>query len=409
MYTTMRGINTRLQKEAIEFTQRMIQTPSPSLREGAMTELVEQEMEKVGYDRVMHDSYGNVIGILDGQNSQPTVLLNCHLDTVLPNSAGSWKQSPYSGHIVNDRLYGLGSSDCKAGLSSQIYAGALLNQSLLPLQGSLVVTATVAEENGHSVGVRTLLERTLPELGIKPTYAILGEPTKLGLYYGHDGWMEIDIHVRNGKSSWVQGTAHAVFQQLQEYVDNDQTLGHNEEWQMYPPSLDDEDTQHHAIIRLNHRLRPGEDVDGVMNRIRQGVDPVTSVCDDLVVDVQVREEPQQLFTGQQLTVRHVVPPWSTDPFHPLIERARNALSAADCEVRTGTWRLTRLGMGTAGSLLVTEFGIPTIGYGPGDEMMAHAVDEYVEVGKIAEAIYGTASIIHSLIGIPVYGWTSDEI
>ena len=26
-----------------------------------------------------------------------------------------------------------------------------------------------------------------------------------------------------------------------------------------------------------------------------------------------------------------------------------------------------------------------------------------------DAVYGTASIVHSLVGIPVVGWTSDEI
>ena len=48
-------------------------------------------------------------------------------------------------------------------------------------------------ENGASIGVRGLIEQTLPELKLKPDYAILGEPTGLGLYYGHDGWIEVDL------------------------------------------------------------------------------------------------------------------------------------------------------------------------------------------------------------------------
>ncbi len=66
-------------------------------------------------------------------------------------------------------------------------------------------------------------------------------------------------------------------------------------------------------------------------------------------------------------------------------------------------------MGTAGSVLTRDFKVPTMGYGPGHEELAHADNESVEIGKIHEAVYGTASIVHSLIGVPVCGWTSDEI
>jgi acetylornithine deacetylase/succinyl-diaminopimelate desuccinylase-like protein len=108
-------------------------------------------------------------------------------------------------------------------------------------------------------------------------------------------------------------------------------------------------------------------------------------------------------------VRRVVHAWTTDPFHPLMERARQSLSAAACMARPGKWALDRIGMGTAGSVLTREFHVPTIGYGPGTELMAHAVDESVNIEKVSEAVYGTAAIVHGLIGIPVFGWTADEI
>ena len=43
------------------------------------------------------------------------------------------------------------------------------------------------------------------------------------------------------------------------------------------------------------------------------------------------------------------------------------------------------------------------------EATAHTTDERVEESRITEAVYGTASIVHTLVGIPVCGWTSDEI
>ena len=64
-------------------------------------------------------------------------------------------------------------------------------------------------------------------------------------------------------------------------------------------------------------------------------------------------------------------------------------------------------MGTAGSILSKKFNIPTIGYGPGNEAVAHLPGEYVEIEKIKEGVLETASIIHNLAGVPVFGWTAD--
>ncbi|NLB60344.1 MAG: hypothetical protein GX806_04660, partial [Lentisphaerae bacterium] len=113
--------------------------------------------------------------------------------------------------------------------------------------------------------------------------------------------------------------------------------------------------------------------------------------------------------GKASLVQQVARAWSMDPFHPLIDRARQALEAAGCQVKPGKWQLGRLGMGTGGSVLLNEFDIPVLGYGPGLETQAHAPGEYVEKEKIVEATYGSAIIAHSMVGIPICGWSSDEI
>jgi len=90
------------------------------------------------------------------------------------------------------------------------------------------------------------------------------------------------------------------------------------------------------------------------------------------VDVAIREETQRLYNGTTTIVRHVTHAWETDPFNPLLHAARDALVAGGCEAKPGKWKLGRLGMATGGGLLVNDFGVPTIGYGPGDEAVAHA-------------------------------------
>ena len=41
--------------------------------------------------------------------------------------------------------------------------------------------------------------------------------------------------------------------------------------------------------------------------------------------------------------------------------------------------------------------------------MAHAPNECVEIDNLSGAVYGTAAIVHGLIGVPIYGWSTDEI
>ena len=89
-------------------------------------------------------------------------------------------------------------------------------------------------------------------------------------------------------------------------------------------------------------------------------------------------------------IRLSVPPWSTDLMHPLVDRARESMLAAGCRwiPRPGSW--DRLGMGTVGGVVSREFGIPTIGYGPGEEQEAQACNESVSLSAVVDAVYGTA-------------------
>ncbi len=404
MYNLLKSKNDGLKDDLIAFTQKLIRTPSPSLGESEAATLVEQELKRIPCDKVFRDDVGNVIGLMLGREAEPTVLLNCHMDTVPVSHETLWKESPTSGSISEGRIYGLGAADCKGGLAAHVYTAALLKRSLLPLRGNLVIAATVAEENGCSIGVRHLMEKTLPAINLKPTYAILGEPTGLGLYYGHDGWVEMDINVEGNNPFLVDDAANAIFNEYSSRnTDEPGTLS------LQRPRFRNDAGRRQATIQMNRRLRPAENVGSILTQTKHEANMVAQANGTVAVAVAVRQENQKLYTGQTTLVRRVVQAWMTDPFHVLMERARQALSAADCMARPGKWALDRIGMGTAGSVLTGEFHVPTIGYGPGSELMAHAVDESVSVEKVSEAVYGTAAMVHGLIGIPVFGWTADEI
>lgn len=405
MYTILRGKNTGLHVQEINFAQRLVQIPSTSGHEAEVAACIEREMQNIGYDQVFRDEFGNVIGTMLGHEGKPTILLNSHMDTINPEDNEQGETPRFQGKLADGKLHGTGAADCKGGLAAQVYTGALLQRSLLPLRGNLVVAATVAEENGASVGIRGLMEQTLPELGLMPDYAILGEPTSLGLYYGHDGWIEVDILIDSSATETLHDATRKI---TEEYTEQEQQPAWAEIREV-GPIYPDESGRSCRTLHVAQRIVEGMPAAAVLDEINQHVQLAVKPLPDIHTAVAVHEETQQMHSGHMVTVRRISNAWTTDPFCRLIERSRQALAAADCEVRTGRWKLGKLGMGTAGAVLVNDFHIPTIGYGPGNEDLAHAANEHVNCADIQQATYGTASIVHALIGVPVCGWTADEI
>ena len=399
-----------LQPSIVEFARRLVATPSPSLEEERVADLVEKEMRGLLFDSVSRDEAGNVIAVHFGRKGAPTVLLNCHLDTVAASEPGPGAERIETPGTVSDGwLHGPGAADCKAGLAAQVYAAALLKHSLLPLNGNLVVAATVAEENGLSVGIRHLLETSLPELGLHPDFAILGEPTGLNLYHGHDGWMEFDVEVDGTNPFRVEDVAREVFTHLDTASRTGRGESRAEMLSVYEPRFVTRGDGRTSVIRTACRMRGADQEEATLERVRQDVSLVAAQSGDVAVNVMVRQEHQQLYTGKTCVVRRLTHAWNVEPFSPLLVRARQALAAAASPARVGRWRLGRLGMGTAGSVLVREHNVPAVGYGPGEEDLAHTAGERVSLDRIGAAAFGTAAIVHKLIGVPVYGWTSDEI
>ncbi|MEW6535297.1 MAG: M20/M25/M40 family metallo-hydrolase [Candidatus Auribacterota bacterium] len=402
MYRLLQMHASHLEEEMVSFAQKLVQTPSTSLNEANAAKMIENKMTQLGYDLVTRDNAGNVVGVILGRSSDVVVVLNSHIDTVSVSDESQWNHKPFEGIIKDGILYGCGAADCKSGIAAQIYAGALLKRSLLPLEGTLVVAATTAEENGLSLGVKTLLSETLPELKLKPTYAILGEPTTLGLYYGHDGWLDLDIRVSGMNPFHVDDAVQDIMNDLYNGKHN------TSEIEICEPSFGSSDGNRNATIRVTRRLHEAENVNDVVAQVGRLASLIGQPSGAVAVDVAIAQEEQKLYTGSVKAVRKIADAWSTDPFSKLVDRARHALTAAGCNVVAGKWKLSRLRMGTAGNVFVNEFNIPTIGYGPGNEEQAHAVNESVVVDKIARASYGTAAIVHSCIGVPVFGWSSDD-
>jgi acetylornithine deacetylase/succinyl-diaminopimelate desuccinylase-like protein len=396
VYRRLRGDIERFGGDVIRFTQDLIRLPSPSLHEKEVARKVDHVMRELCYDLVFTDDVGNIVGVIVGGDPGYTILMCSHMDTVKPEGLDGWHRSPFSGDIVQGRIEGVGAADCKGALASQVYAGRVLASSRLAPKGNIVVAATVADEGGYGVGIRNLLGTTLPELEMAPRVVVLGEPTDLAIGTGHEGWVGIDVDA----FSPVEKRAWRAGRRVVESLSNGQGDSGSPESQAImkvdQPRAGPTDRGFKVTVRLYRRLEQDDSADDVLGWFEgsalEGARKVPAVA----LEVHVHAEEQRLYTGHTRSVRLSVPPWSTDLVHPLIDRARDSMLAAGCGWRPEFCRSGCVGLGTAGAVATTEFAIPAIGFGPGEERQAHACNESVSLSSLVDAAFGAAVLMHGL-------------
>jgi putative selenium metabolism hydrolase len=134
-----------LESDLTHFMQEIIRIPSLSSQEGAVVLRIREEMERLGFDEVIVDPMGNLLGRM---GSGPKIIaLDGHVDTVDVGDKSLWDHDPFGAELIDGVLYGRGTSDMKGGVASSVYAAALLKQKGLPENVTLYVTATVQEED----------------------------------------------------------------------------------------------------------------------------------------------------------------------------------------------------------------------------------------------------------------------
>ena len=173
-----------------DLLETLVNIPSETGREAAIADWVGERLRALGRGELSRSGQSLVWRGPRGRASRPLVVLAGHLDTVPANGNATARRA-------DGRLYGLGSSDMKAGDAVLL---ALL-ESLDPasLRFDLAAVFYEAEEGPlESNGLRRLLGE-LPWLG-QAHLAILLEPTDLKVELGCIGSMNAEVRV-TGKSA----------------------------------------------------------------------------------------------------------------------------------------------------------------------------------------------------------------
>lgn len=119
-----------------------------------------------------------------------TLIFNGHVDTMPFGNLEDWKYNPFEGKIVNELIYGLGSTDMKGGLMAAIMAIKLFRDAELELPCNVIINAVADEEGGGNGSIVSAIN------GIKGDSVIVCEPSDNKILTAHMGFVFFKIKVK---------------------------------------------------------------------------------------------------------------------------------------------------------------------------------------------------------------------
>jgi acetylornithine deacetylase/succinyl-diaminopimelate desuccinylase-like protein len=145
----------------------------------------------------------------------------------------------------------------------------------------------------------------------------------------------------------------------------------------------------------DRRTLPGESEEDVLAPIRQAVARALA-GGEAQGTVLLAEDDFQTYTGAHVRAPNFAPAWYLEPDSAPVRLLAGALEGAGLPLRFTHYAFCTNGSATAGRL-----GIPTVGFGPGAQEMAHRVDEQVQIEQLGGAARGYAAIAAEALRRPL--------
>ncbi len=349
-----------LYDSAVLLLKQLIATPSFSKEEQDTANIISTFFEQQGvqYQRVGNNIYAknkhyNI--------SKPTILLNSHHDTVLPNKG--YTLNPFTPSEKEGKLFGLGSNDAGGCLVSLI-ATFLHFYHQENTAYNIVFVASAEEEISGVNGI----ELVLPKLG-KIDFGIVGEPTQLEMAVAERGLMVIDCIAqgRAGHAAREEGE-NALYKAMEDisWIKNfkfekvSDLLG---ECRLSVTVIETDNKQHNVV--------PGQ-------------------C-KFVMDARINE----LYNFDE--IQEIFKVHLKSSFQPRSTRMKSTSIALDHPlVKAGI----QLGKGYYGSPTTSDKALmpfPTLKMGPGDSARSHTADEFIYLREIEEGINCYIQLIEQIL------------
>jgi len=370
--------------DIIKFMREICAIPSMDSKIGDVGKRIQDEMKKLKFDEVRYDKMGNTVGRIG--NGKKIIVFDSHIDTVGIGDRSAWGWDPFEGKVENGILYARGACDEKGSTPGMIY-GLAIARDLGLLDGWTAFYFGNMEEWCDGIAPNTFVE---VDPKVRPDFVVIGEPTKMQVYRGHKGRVEMKV-VAKGKSAHAASNhlgdnalykmleIIAGIRDLEPRLGDHPFLGHGKitvsDMQVKTPSINAVPDE--ATIFIDRRLTFGEDKDAAVEQIRSLIP--ASHRDSIKVEELFYDDPS--YTGFAFPVDKYFPAWAYEDAHPLVQagvKTRKAIGLPDAP--TGKWNFS-----TNGTYWAGKAKIPSIGFGPGDEETAHTVHDSVSLDDMVKA------------------------
>ena len=382
--TRIPEIKERVEKnrEAIvTFLKELCAIPSMDSQIKAVGERAAAEMRNLGFRKVWFDTQGNIVGeIGDGEKK---LLYDSHLDTVGVGDPDEWDWDPFQGKEENGIFYARGACDEKNSTPGMIYGLAIAHELGL-LDGFTGYYFGNIEEWDDGIAPNALIDVE----GLRPDFVVIGEPTKMQVYRGHKGRVELKITAK-GKS------AHAASNYLgdnpiykltplidaiagmQDQLGDDPFLGVGRitVTDMYVETPSINAVPGEATIFIDRRMTFGENAQSCLQQVKD------LVGDRKDITVEILHGALTSYTDFTMERDKIYPAWALPDDDPYVQAGLNTLKA----LRGGTPAGGKWDFSTNGTYWMGIAGIPSIGFGPGDEIHAHTVLDQVILEDVVQA------------------------
>lgn len=372
------------QDKIIRFMREICAIPSMDSQIKEVGERIAAEMRALGFDEVRFDKMGNILGRI-GSGSR-VIVYDSHIDTVGVGDPDAWGWDPFQGKVEDGIFYARGACDEKGSTPGMVY-GLAIARDLGLLEGWTAYYFGNMEEWCDGIAPNTFVE---VDPQVRPDFVVIGEPTKMQVYRGHKGRIELKVTAK-GRSAHAASNHlgdNAIYKllpiiagirDLEPQLGDHPFLGHGKitvsDMKVRTPSINAVPDE--AVIFIDRRMTFGETKEQAIEQVRALIPEKDR--DLVTVEELFYDDPS--YTGFVFPVDKYFPAWAYDETTPLVVAGQAARSLIGLpEAPSSKWDFSTNGIYWAG-----KAGISSIGFGPGDERTAHTTNDSVSLADMVKA------------------------
>lgn len=386
------------EKQIVKLCQELIKVPSYSGQEREIVEVIKKSFKELGFDDYFVDVYGNIIGKIQGKKPGKKILFDGHIDTVPVQDESKWTYGPFDATIANGKIYGRGTSDMKGQVGAIISACSYFAEDCnKDFEGEIYVAGVVHEECFEGIAARKISE------AVKPDYVVIGECSELNLKIGQRGRAEIIVETfgKPAHSANPDKGINAVYkmttaiQEINKLVQpTHQVLGEgilelvDIKSAPYPGASV---VPEYCRATYDRRLLVGETTENVIKPLQELADKLMVEDDKMKIKISYSIGKEMCYTGNVIEGERFFPGWLYEKDDEFTKIAYNGLKLVGLKPE-----ITQYSFCTNGSHYAGEAKIPTVGFGPSRENLAHTIDEHIEIDQLIKGTQGYYGILKSL-------------